>query len=152
MSRRVRWPVMADPLECTFCRIVEGAADAEIVAADADVVVFLDHRPLFPGHCLVVPRRHVATLPELPDEDLLPYMRWVKRVAGVIPEALDAEGTFVATNNVVSQSVPHLHFHVVPRTRRDGLKGFFWPRRGYTDDAHRIAVAARLRFALGPPA
>lgn len=119
-----------------------------MVHEDADTVAFLDNRPVFKGHVLVVPRRHVATLAELPDELLAPFFTTVRHCADVVPRAFDAQGTFVATNNVVSQSVPHLHTHVVPRTRGDGLRGFFWPRTRYVDELEATAYAERLRVAL----
>ena len=133
---------------CTFCRIIDGHLEAGIVLEEPHVVAFLDHRPLFPGHVLVSPRDHIETLPELPGELLGPLFETVQRVARAVPPALEAQGTFVAINNVVSQSVPHLHVHVVPRTKGDGLRGFFWPRHPYDDDAHQRAVAERIRQAL----
>jgi histidine triad (HIT) family protein len=137
----------ADPT-CTICRIVAGELSAEIVLDDPHAVAFLDHRPLFPGHTLVVPRDHLETLPDLPDDELAPFFRAVQRVAAAIPYALDADGTFVAANNIVSQSVPHLHFHVVPRRPKDGLRGFFWPRRRYETPEEMAEVADRLRRSL----
>jgi len=119
-----------------------------MVLDEDEVVAFLDHRPLFPGHVLVVPRRHVATLADLPDDLIEPLFGAVRRVSTAVERAVEAQGTFVAANNRVSQSVPHLHVHVVPRRRGDGLKGFFWPRHPYRDDAHRREVAAAIRAAL----
>ena len=133
---------------CLFCEIVAGHRPAAIVLDDADVVAFLDQRPIFKGHTLVVPRRHVPTLPDVAPELLVPLSAAVQRVAAAMPAALDAQGTFVAVNNVVSQSVPHLHWHVVPRRRRDGLRGFFWPRTRYADDDELAAYADRLRRML----
>lgn len=133
---------------CVFCRIVEGEAPAHVVLDDDVVVGFLDARPLFPGHVLVVPRRHVETLPELPAEQVGPLFARVQRVAAAMVEALGSQGSFVAVNNTVSQSVPHLHVHVVPRTKGDGLKGFFWPRHPYESDDHAAEVAASLRAQL----
>lgn len=133
---------------CAFCAIVAGSAEAEVVYSDEAVVAFLDRTPVFPGHVLVVPRQHVADLPALPRDLLEPYFATVQRVSSVLPAALGAQGTFVATNNVVSQSVPHLHTHVVPRRRKDGLRGFFWPRRRYTDDTEMATYAALVRQAL----
>jgi histidine triad (HIT) family protein len=116
---------------------------------DDDVcVAFLDVKPLFPGHVLVVPRAHVVTLPELPADALGPFFSRVQTIAGALPKALGAQGTFVAMNNVVSQSVPHLHVHVVPRTKGDGLKGFFWPRTKYPSDEAMAAVGTHIRRAL----
>jgi len=137
----------ADP-HCLFCRVVAGEVPAHVVLDDDHAVAFLDHRPLFPGHTLVVPRDHVPTLPDLPAAELGPYLRVVQRLAAVLPAALDVTGTFVAANNTVSQSVPHLHFHVVPRRPKDGLRGFFWPRGRYETDAEMAGVAAVLRRAL----
>lgn len=133
---------------CVFCTIVAGEAPAAVVHADVHCVGFLDSRPLFPGHVLLVPRPHVETLPELPDALLTPPFATARRIAGVLPSALDAQGTFVAMNNVVSQSVPHLHVHVVPRRRKDGLRGFFWPRTPYESKAAMAAMGERLREAI----
>ena len=133
---------------CIFCSILAGETPAHVVLEDDLVLAFLDVRPLFPGHVLVVPRRHVEALPDLPVEQLGPYFQRVQRVAAVLPEAMGSTGTFVAINNVVSQSVPHLHTHVVPRTKGDGLKGFFWPRSRYDHDAHAARVASDIADAL----
>ncbi|MBX9600299.1 MAG: HIT family protein [Bryobacteraceae bacterium] len=133
---------------CVFCAIARGEAAADVVMESPDVVAFLDHRPLFPGHVLVIPREHIATLGDL-GETMLPHLFGsVQRVARAVESALPAQGSFVALNNRVSQSVPHLHVHVVPRNARDGLKGFFWPRTAYRDDDHRARVAGLLRRAL----
>lgn len=133
---------------CVFCAIVAGDAEAHVVYEDAQTLAFLDHRPLFPGHTLVVPRAHVETLPDLPASDLAAFFAVVQRIARVMPAALDAEGTFVANNNRVSQSVAHLHLHVVPRSRGDGLRGFFWPRHPYESPEQMRDVRARLRAAI----
>ena len=133
---------------CVFCAIVAGELPAHVVAETELTVAFLDQRPLFPGHTLVVPREHVVTLRDLPSALLTPYFTEVQRIAAAVQDGLGADGTFVAENNVVSQSVPHLHVHVVPRRRKDGLRGFFWPRLKYADDAAADAVAARIREAL----
>lgn len=133
---------------CVFCDVVAGAAPAEIVLDDDSVVAFLDRTPVFPGHVLVVPRSHVADLPHLPTALVPAYFEAVQRVSARLPGAVGAEGTFVATNNVVSQSVPHLHTHVVPRRRKDGLRGFFWPRHRYRDEAEMAAYGERVRAAL----
>ena len=135
-------------MTCVFCGIIAGTTPASFVMRDDDVVAFLDARPLFKGHVLVVPRAHVVTLPELPASSLPRFFTAVQRVARALPEALGAQGTFVAMNNVVSQSVPHLHAHVVPRTKGDGLKGFFWPRARYDSDAERDAYAAKIAAAI----
>lgn len=133
---------------CRFCSIVQGDMPAAVVAETEHTLAFLDHRPLFPGHTLVVPREHVVTLRDLPAPLLEPFFAEVRRLAIAVQDGLGAEGTFVAENNVVSQSVPHLHVHVVPRRPKDGLRGFFWPRHPYPDDASRDAAAAAVREAL----
>ena len=140
-------PGMA-PVGCAFCDIVDGRAAAHLVLDEPTVVAFLDRRPLFVGHVLVVPREHLVTLPDLSEQLLGQVMGAAQRVARVLPAVHDAQGTFVAINNVVSQSVPHLHVHVVPRTRGDGLRGFFWPRTKYSDEVEADAIAARIRAAL----
>lgn len=135
---------------CQFCEIVRGEAPAHVVSDEGEVVAFLDRRPLFPGHVLVVPRAHHETLVDLPAELVEPLFSRAKAVAGAMEAALGADGSFVAMNNRVSQSVAHLHVHVVPRRRGDGLRGFFWPRVPYADDAEAASYAARLRAALEP--
>ena len=133
---------------CVFCAIAAGDVPASMVLRDDDVAAFLDARPVFKGHVLVVPRAHVATLSDMPAAALGTFFAAVQRVARAVEAGLGADGTFVAMNNKVSQSVPHLHVHVVPRNRKDGLRGFFWPRVPYADDAEREAFAARIRAAL----
>lgn len=133
---------------CVFCRIVAKEAPAFVVADEPDGVAFLDTRPVFKGHVLVVPRAHLVTLAELPATALAGYFRLVQRLAVAVESGLGAGGTFVAMNNRVSQSVPHLHTHVVPRTKGDGLRGFFWPRTRYLDDAEATWYAQRLAAAL----
>lgn len=133
--------------ECLFCGIITGTTSAAIVLETDDVVGFLDVRPVFKGHVLLVPRQHVATLPDLPEPLLVPLFSTAQRVAAALTSGLGAQGTFVAMNNVVSQSVPHLHVHVVPRTKGDGLRGFFWPRTKYADGEADI-FAARIKEAL----
>jgi histidine triad (HIT) family protein len=136
-------------MTCTFCAIAAGELAAHTVLADDDVVAFLDTRPVFKGHTLLVPRTHVVTLPDLPAELRDPFLSHAQRLATAMVEGLGAQGSFVAMNNTVSQSVPHLHCHVVPRTKGDGLRGFFWPRTTYTDDAEAAGYAERLTSALG---
>jgi histidine triad (HIT) family protein len=132
---------------CAFCAIVRRESVADVVLDDDVAIAFLDTSPVFKGHTLVVPRGHVVTLPEL-DVDLVgPLFERVRRIAAVVPAALGADGTFVAINNVVSQSVPHLHVHVVPRRRKDGLRGFFWPREKYAP-GESGAFAATIRDHL----
>ena len=130
---------------CPFCRIVDGVDQAEVVLDTQEAVGFLDRRPVFPGHVLVVPRVHVETLPDLPAPEVGGFFQRVQLVSAVVPAALGADGTFVAVNNVVSQSVAHLHVHVVPRRRKDGLRGFFWPRQRYRDDIEMAQFASLLR-------
>jgi histidine triad (HIT) family protein len=134
--------------DCLFCGIVAGTTPATLVLETADVVGFLDVRPVFKGHTLLVPREHHVTLSDLPEALLVPLFSTAQRVADAITSGLGAQGTFVAMNNVVSQSVAHLHVHVVPRTKGDGLRGFFWPRTAYAE-GEAAEVAARLRDALG---
>jgi histidine triad (HIT) family protein len=136
-------------VSCVFCAIVDGSVSAHVVLDEPDVVGFLDTRPVFKGHVLVAPRQHVATLLDVTEELMPVLMGAAQRVAGAVVGGLGAQGSFVAVNNVVSQSVPHLHVHVVPRTKGDGLRGFFWPRTKYSDDAEAETYAARLREALG---
>jgi len=133
---------------CLFCALVDGSQTAAVVLDDAVVVAFLDHRPVFKGHVLVVPKAHVETLADLQDDAVGPFFERVQRIAVAVQEGLEADGSFVAMNNVVSQSVPHLHVHVVPRRRKDGLRGFFWPRMRYADDAEMTEYASRIRDAL----
>ena len=135
-------------MDCVFCSVVAGETEAHRLLDDEVAVAFLDRRPLFPGHVLVVPRPHIATLTDLPAADVGPFFSRVRRVTGAVEAGMAAAGSFVALNNRVSQSVPHLHVHVVPRNPKDGLRGFFWPRTRYDDDAHAAATAARLRAAL----
>ena len=130
------------------CAIIEGRLDAEVVLRTDEVIAFLDHRPVFKGHVLVCPIRHVDTLLDLPDELVLPLITACRRIAAAMGPALGAQGSFVAINNVVSQSVPHLHVHVVPRSKGDGLRGFFWPRTKYAA-GEQAAYATLLREALG---
>ena len=130
-----------------FCQIISGDLPATEVWRDEQVVAFLDHRPVFKGHVLICPTLHVETLLELPDPLMQPLLAAAQTIAGAMGPAFGSEGTFVAINNVVSQSVPHLHLHVVPRSKGDGLRGFFWPRTRYAD-GEEADYAARLRTAL----
>ena len=136
------------PMACAFCSIVAGDLPAAVVLDEADFVAFLDTRPVFKGHTLLVPREHVDTLPDLPAPLRDPFLEAGQRLSMAMTTALGAQGSFVAMNNVVSQSVPHLHLHVVPRTKGDGLRGFFWPRTTYADAAEQDDYAARLRASL----
>jgi histidine triad (HIT) family protein len=134
------------PADCAFCRIAQGEADEPLVVLEDDqTLAFLDHRPLFPGHVLLIPREHIETLTDLPDAVLPDLFSNARLLARAMEEGLGAEGSFVAINNRVSQSVPHLHVHVAPRRRKDGLRGFFWPRQKYESDVQATEVAERLR-------
>jgi len=133
---------------CLFCRIVSGSSDTAVVYEDEDSFAFLDHRPLFPGHCLVVPRKHCETLADLPSSVVGQFFKRVQLLSRAVESAMGAEGTFVAINNRVSQSVPHLHVHVVPRKKGDGLKGFFWPRTKYKSQAEMVEAGQRIAKSL----
>lgn len=135
-------------MTCPFDLIRDGEAPAHVVLDEPPFLAFLDRRPLFPGHTLVIPRPHHATLAELPEELVGPLFATGRRVAGALRTALGADGAFLALNDEVSQSVAHVHLHVVPRRRKDGLRGFFWPRQRYADDQHAAAVAAAIASAL----
>lgn len=133
--------------DCVFCQIVAGAP-AHRVFEDEAVVAFLDVRPVFPGHTLLIPRQHVATLTDLATAQVGPYALVMQRLAGAVERSMGAGGTFVGINNRVSQSVPHLHSHVIPRTKGDGLRGFFWPRQRYDSDEQMTEIAARIAAAM----
>jgi histidine triad (HIT) family protein len=134
--------------DCLFCRVAAGEQEAVVVLDEPHALAFLDHRPLFHGHCLLIPREHHETLADLPAPHVGPYFQTVQRLARAVVAATGAQGSFVALNNVVSQSVPHLHVHVVPRRRKDGLRGFFWPRTKYEASEQMDEVAAAIRRAL----
>jgi histidine triad (HIT) family protein len=133
---------------CSFCRIVAGDVPVATVFEDELSIAFLDHRPLFPGHCLLIPKTHYETLSDLPVELTGPLFGNARLLAGAVEQALQSEGSFVAINNRVSQSVPHLHIHIVPRRRKDGLRGFFWPRQKYESAAAMEIVRSRVREAV----
>ncbi|MFW6690013.1 HIT family protein [Streptomyces sp. MAR4 CNX-425] len=135
-------------MSCLFCDIAAGELPSHRVFEDDVAVAFLDTRPLFAGHVLLVPRRHVETLTDLPEPEVGPFFVRVRRLTAAVEKAMAAAGSFVAVNNRVSQSVPHLHVHVVPRNRKDGLRGFFWPRTTYRDDEHAAGTARLIRAAL----
>ena len=135
---------------CIFCDIIAGRTEAQIVYSDDSVLAFLDIRPVFPGHTLVVPREHHVTLADLPTDAVAPFFSAVKMLSVAVAEAMDADGSFLGINNNVSQSVPHLHMHVVPRRFKDGLRGFFWPRRKYKSADEMAAIAASIRATIGP--
>jgi histidine triad (HIT) family protein len=138
-------------VSCSFCRIVAGEVPAHVVYSDERFLAFLDHRPLFPGHALLVPREHVETIFDAPDDLLGPLAAATQRLSVAVRDAMEADGIFNAVNNVVSQSVAHLHVHVVPRRRKDGLRGFFWPRTSYASEAEAQEVATRI-LRLSQPA
>jgi histidine triad (HIT) family protein len=138
---------MAAP-KCAFCDIVRGFEAASVVAREDGLIAFLDGRPVFKGHVLVVPEAHTPDLASLPEAQLGPLFSLARRVAAALEEGLGAKGAFLAVNNKVSQSVPHLHVHVVPRTKGDGLRGFFWPRTTYASDTEREDYARRIANAL----
>ncbi len=133
---------------CKFCRIVSGELSASIVLDNECCVAFLDSRPLFHGHCLLVPKAHYETLPALPESMIGPLFSDTKLLCRAVEETMRADGTFVAINNKISQSVPHLHVHVVPRKKKDGLRGFFWPRYRYADEGQMREIAERIRAAV----
>ncbi len=133
---------------CVFCEIVAGRTEAAVVLDEPHVLGFLDVRPVFFGHVLAVPKEHHRTLPDLPPNLLPVLFEAVQRLSAAVPRALSAQGSFVAVNNTVSQSVPHVHVHVVPRTKGDGLRGFFWPRTRYESDEHLTTTATMIRTAL----
>jgi histidine triad (HIT) family protein len=134
--------------DCVFCAIVAGTVPAFVVTSSPDGMAFLDTRPVFPGHTLVIPRPHLETLADLPTDALSGYFGLVQRVAVAVEKGLGADGTFVAINNKISQSMPHLHCHVIPRRRKDGLRGFFWPRTKYPSDEEARDYATRIADAL----
>ena len=133
---------------CAFCRIAAGEAEAHVVFEDEHSLAFLDNRPLFPGHSLLIPREHHETIWDLPDELVEPLFTNARLLSRAVREAMAAQGAFVAINNVVSQSVPHMHVHIAPRNRKDGLRGFFWPRSKYGDDDEAEAAAEAVRRAV----
>jgi histidine triad (HIT) family protein len=136
-------------MSCLFCGIVKGDLKATIVFEDDISSAFLDHRPLFPGHCLLVPKEHYETLTDLPADLVGPFFKNVQLLAAAVEVALEAEGSFVAMNNRISQSVPHLHVHIVPRRKKDGLKGFFWPRNKYENEAELLKTQSSIQAAIG---
>jgi histidine triad (HIT) family protein len=133
---------------CIFCNVVSGETPAQIVFEDGVSLAFLDHRPLFPGHTLLVPKNHCETLADLPDDLVGPLFLNARMLSRAVQVAMNAEGSFVAMNNRVSQSVPHLHVHVVPRRKKDGLKGFFWPRNKYQGDEHAAETQRLIKQAI----
>ena len=136
-------------MSCIFCRVASRAVDGLIVYEDEQTLAFLDHRPLFPGHCLLIPRTHYETLSDLPPAQIEPLFSAAQRLARAVETGMRADGSFVAINNRVSQSVPHLHIHVVPRRRKDGLRGFFWPRIPYASQEAATAAQQAIVSALG---
>lgn len=140
-------------MTCRFCQIVQGEIPTQVVISDEMSLGFLDRRPLFPGHCLLIPKAHIETLTDLPSHLIAPLFRNAQILSKALEQALEAEGTFVAINNRVSQSIPHLHIHIVPRRRKDGLKGFFWPRHPYPDEESaakiRVLIQSAIRMIVG---
>jgi len=134
---------------CLFCRIVVGEVAAAAVFEDELTLAFLDHRPLFPGHCLLIPKTHYETLADLPEDLIGPLFGNARLLAGAVEQGMGSDGSFVAINNRVSQSVAHLHIHIVPRRKKDGLRGFFWPRQKYESAAEMERVRDTLRAAIG---
>jgi histidine triad (HIT) family protein len=132
---------------CAFCAIV-ASGDSHVVLDDEECLAFLDHRPVFPGHCLLVPKAHVETLTDLPPDRVGPLFLRARDLAAAVEEGMGADGTFVAINNRVSQSVPHVHVHVVPRRKKDGMRGFFWPRLRYGSPEEMRDARERIRAAL----
>lgn len=139
---------MEDHAQCKFCGIASQTLPSAVVFEDALSIAFLDTRPLFPGHTLLIPKQHYETLGDLPPDLIGPFFQNAQRLADAIERAMEAEGTFVAINNRVSQSVPHLHVHIVPRRKKDGLRGFFWPRQTYASEAEMKAAQSAIRAAL----
>ena len=135
-------------MTCKFCQIAQGEIPAHVVISNDTCLGFLDRRPLFPGHCLLIPKGHIETLAELPPDQIAPLFRTAQLLSKAVEQALNAEGTFVAINNRVSQSIPHLHIHIVPRRRKDGLKGFFWPRNPYPDEESAAKTRALIQQAI----
>ena len=133
---------------CTFCKVARGEVTPRIVFEDELSLAFLDHRPVFPGHCLLIPKQHFETLTDLPEQLIGPFFKNVQLLSRAVESAMEAHGTFVAMNNRVSQSVPHLHTHIVPRRRKDGLKGFFWPRQPYKNEQEAESVQETIRRAV----
>jgi len=133
---------------CVFCHIARGAERSHVVFEDESSIAFLDARPLFPGHVLLIPKQHFETLADLPDEEVGRFFKNAKFLSVAVESAMEAEGTFVALNNKVSQSVPHLHVHIVPRRKGDRLRGFFWPRTKYSSEEEMVAIADRIRKAV----
>jgi histidine triad (HIT) family protein len=136
-------------MDCKFCQIAGHALPSYSVFEDSISLAFLDNRPLFAGHVLLIPKQHFGTLADLPTDLSGGFFRNVQLLAQAVEQGMQAEGTFVAINNRVSQSVPHLHVHIVPRRKKDGLRGFFWPRNTYKDDEQMKAAQAAIRSAIG---
>jgi len=140
---------MASESVCKFCQIASHALASYSVFEDSISLAFLDNRPLFPGHVLLIPKQHFETLADLPADLSGGFFRNVQVLAQAVEQGMQAEGTFVAINNRVSQSVPHLHVHIVPRRKKDGLRGFFWPRNVYKDDGQMREAQEAIKGAMG---
>ncbi len=148
MADQLSIRIAKQPIECPFCTVIAESEQTAIVHQTTHTAAFIDRRPLFYGHTLVVPKQHVETLHDLPVEDIPELFSAVRLVMMAVEQAMEAQGTFIAINNRISQSVPHLHVHVVPRRRKDGLKGFFWPRLNYEDEGHLQRVRSSIRAAV----
>jgi len=133
---------------CVFCQIAEGVEKSFVVYEDEHVISFLDKRPLFFGHCLLIPKKHIPTFYDLPSSLIKPFFSSAQKIGKAVEEAMTAEGSFIAMNNVISQSVPHFHIHIVPRNYKDGLKGFFWPRQQYSSEEHLREVQSKIKNLL----
>lgn len=130
---------------CLFCKISKGEKTSFIVYEDKNYLAFLDHRPLIPGHCLLIPKRHVDTLYDLSDRMIKPLFSLVKKIGKAVENAMESQGSFIAINNRVSQSIPHLHVHIVPRNPKDGLVGFFWPRKKYSSEKEMVEIQMKIK-------
>jgi histidine triad (HIT) family protein len=134
--------------DCVFCKIIAGELKTYKVYEDGQTIVFLDAGPVFAGHCLISPKVHYQTMMDLPHDLLAPLFSTTQLICRAVEKGLQSGGSFVAVNNKISQTVPHLHIHVIPRTKGDGMKGFFWPRRPYRDDEHMLEIQQKLQAAI----
>ena len=134
---------------CIICKIVSSPEKNFVVYEDEGYIAFLDIRPVFLGHCLLSPKTHYSTFYDLPNEKIEDYFTLLKRLGKSVEKAVSAQGTFIAMNNKISQSIPHLHCHIIPRNKGDGLKGFFWPRVSYQDDAQKKEIQLRIKKNIG---
>jgi histidine triad (HIT) family protein len=134
--------------ECIIDLIIDKQIKAYTIFEDENYIAFLDHRPVFPGHTLVAPKHHVETLYDLPEGQIHSCFSLVQRIGRAVKIGMRASGTFVAINNMISQSIPHLHIHVIPRNKGDGLKGFFWPRVAYQGEEHMVITQTQIKNNL----